>query len=66
MIDCDIVKKIWDDFEITLYKIHPLPITNEEKTLGIIHKNPTTGILLRNWLTFLLRQIISIENMCER
>ena len=59
IVDCKIVEQIWNELEITLYKIHPIPVTKEEKALGIVHKKTSTAILLRNWLTYLLRQIIS-------
>ena len=40
-------------------ELHPVPVSDEEKAFGIVQKKQTTGILLRNWLTYLLRQIIS-------
>ena len=49
----------WDELEITLYRIYEEPISIEEKILGIVEKKPTKGSLLRNWLTFILRQAIS-------
>ena len=44
--------------EPTLVKLHPAPVTMEGKVLGIIKKNPTPGILLRNWITYSLRKYI--------
>ena len=44
-----------------LKKLHPANVTKEEKAFGIVHKKQTTGILLRNWLTYLLRQTIAEE-----
>ena len=41
--------------------MHPSPVTDEEKAFGIIHKKQTTGSLLRNWLTFQLRECITQE-----
>ena len=40
---------------------YPNSVTNEEKAFGIIGKKQTPGILLRNWLTYLLREYISKE-----
>ena len=55
----------WDELEITLYRIYEEPISIEEKILGIVEKKPTKGSLLRNWLTFILRQAISdTESKC--
>ena len=40
------------------------PINNEEKALGIIHIKRTIGILLRNWLTYRMReQILHFERL---
>ena len=34
-------------------------MSNEEKAVGIFERRPNEGVLLRNWLTFVLRQAIS-------
>ena len=47
----------WDELEITLYKIHEVPVSNNEKAVGVVEKNE--GVLLRNWLTFVLRQAVA-------
>ena len=44
---------------VNLYRVYKEPIAIEEKVLGIVEKKPTEGSLLRNWLTFILRQAIS-------
>ena len=44
--------------EPILKQLHPQMITDEEKAFGITHKTKTIGILLRNWLTYLLRECI--------
>ena len=36
-------------------------VSEEEKAFGIIQETTTTGILLRNWLTYLLRNCIMQE-----
>ena len=59
MMDCELVNKLWDNIEPTLKQLHPVFVSNNERALGIVMKKPTTGVLLRNWLTFLLRKIIS-------
>ena len=38
-----------------------MPVSEEEKAFGISQKKASTGILLRNWVTYLLRECISQE-----
>ena len=38
-----------------------MPVTDEEKAFGILQKKQNNGIILRNWLTYLLRQCIAQE-----
>ena len=54
---CTTVQNLWKEIEPHLLKIHPNPVTKQEMAFGIIGK--TKNIILRNWLTFLLRQTIS-------
>ena len=58
-MECEITNKAWNELEITLYRIYEIPVSNEEKAVGIFEKRPTEGVLLRNWLTYVLRQAIS-------
>ena len=45
----------------TLKKLHNKHIDDEEKALGIVHiKNNVTGIMLRNWVTYKMREHILI------
>ena len=55
-LDCRITSILWKDLEFHLNKIHSKPITDLEKIFGL--QGNTPGIILRNWLTFLLRQCI--------
>ena len=59
ILECEITKKAWNELEITLYRIYEIPVSNEEKAVGIFEERPTEGLLLRNLLTFVLRQAIS-------
>ena len=61
IIGCSFVNRLWEDIEPLLKRFHPITITEEEKAFGIVQKKQTTGILLRNWLTFLLRECIAQE-----
>ena len=58
MLDCNLVNDIWQYIQPLLVKLYPLPITDSEKVLGIVKNKPSSGILLRNWVTFLLRKVI--------
>ena len=48
---------LWKDLEPHLCEIHPVPVTDIEKVFGLHGHTP--NIILRNWLTFLLRQCIT-------
>ena len=58
---CDFTNRLWKDIEPVLMKLHPTAVSLEKKAMGITQENVTTGILLRNWITYLLRQCISQE-----
>ena len=60
-MDCKFTRKIWDDIKPLLQKLYPDDITEEEKAFGIVKKKQTDGILLRNWITYLMRECISYE-----
>ena len=51
--------RIWDDIEPLLIKLYDISVSNEEKAFGIIKKKPSNGVLARNWVTYLMRQVIS-------
>ena len=62
ILDCDFVNKIWKQIEPLLFSLHNVKVTEEEKAFGIVKIKSTTGIHLRNWLTYKLReQIMSCE-----
>ena len=42
-----------------MYRIYEVPVSKEEKAVGIVEKSSNEGILLRNCLTFVLRQAIA-------
>jgi len=48
ILNCDMVNEL-----------HPNAVSDEEKVFGLITKNKSPGILLRNWLTYLLRFCIT-------
>ena len=56
-LECDITKKLWEDLEPHLLRIHNVGVTDLEKVFGLTGNSP--NITLRNWLTFILRQCIA-------
>lgn len=59
ILHCHFTNTLWSEIEPCIKQIHPLNITEEEKAFGIVKKKQTVGILLRNWVTYLLRDFIS-------
>ena len=59
ILHCPFSNQLWSDIEPILRRIHPININIEEQAFGIIQKKPKVGVLLRNWLTYLLREFIS-------
>ena len=58
ILHCDFVNTIWIQMQPILSRLYRKSIDNEEKALGIIHIKSTTGIILRNWLTYKMREQI--------
>ena len=53
------VRSLWSDIHPFLETIHSAPITNYEMAFGL--DGLTAPVLLRNWLTFKFRQVISFQ-----
>ena len=50
-----------------LLSLHSTPITDEEKALGMVTIKSTTGVMLRNWVTYKLReQLIIFERKASK
>ena len=65
ILHCDFANTIWTNMEPTLKKLHNKPIDDEEKALGIVQIKNVTGIMLRNWVTYKMReQILTYERQC--
>ena len=60
ILHCDFVNNIWTQMQPILSSLHRLSITDEEKALGIVTIKSTTGIVLRNWLTYKLREQVML------
>ena len=59
LLECEATRLAWDELEITLYRIFEIPVSDEEKSVGIVQQKPTEAALLRNFLTFVLRQAVA-------
>ena len=56
-LNCTTVQNLWKEIEPHLLNICPTPVTEREMAFGIPGRSK--NIILRNWLTFLLREVIS-------
>ena len=56
ILHCKFVNQVWIQAKPLLNSLHEKSITDEEKGLGIVNMNGTVGIMLRNWVTFKLRE----------
>ena len=56
---CPFVRELWQDIHPFLDTIHSAPLSDYEMAFGL--NGHTAPILLRNWLTFKFRQIISFQ-----
>ena len=64
ILHCDFVNSIWTHMQPILSQLYSKSISDEEKALGIITIKSTNGILLRNWLTYKLReQVMQFERI---
>ena len=61
ILHCKFIKTLWTKMEPRLLDLHPVPVSEEEMVFGIVLKKQTTGSLLRNWITFLLRELTMQE-----
>ena len=55
-LECQVTSSIWQQMEPYLLYLSPCPVTDFEKIFGMIGTTPE--VILRNWLTFILRQCI--------
>ena len=53
ILDCPVVVSLWKEIEPLLLRIRPSPVTEQEKIFGMLGNSP--AIVLRNWLTYVLR-----------
>ena len=55
-LECTVTQNLWNDLEPHLRRLSPTGISEKEMVFGIAGHKP--GIILRNWITFLLRHCI--------
>ena len=61
------MNQVWIQAQPLLNALHEKPITDEEKALGIVNMKGTADIMLRNWVTFKLReQIMFFERKASK
>ena len=58
LLHCQFVNTIWGLIQSILIQFCPDPVTDSEKALGIIHIRKSPGMIVRNWLTYRLREKI--------
>ena len=64
LLHCQFVNIVWGLIQPTLIKFYPNPVTDSEKALGIIHIRKTPEMIIRNWLTYRMReQIMNYERI---
>ena len=56
-LDCPLTQKLWQDLAPYLNLLYTFPVTDQEKVFGITGDG-SPSIILRNWLTFNLRNCI--------
>ena len=56
-LECWMTQKLWRDLEPCLLQLSASPVTDHEKVFGMVGHTPC--VLLRNWLTFILRHCIA-------
>ena len=61
-ISCHVIAQLWIELEGHLKVINPAPLSDCEKIFGMHGSTP--NVLLRNWLTYLFRQIVAEQEGC--
>ena len=62
MLDCTFTNTIWTDLQPMLGRFRSIVVNDQEKTLGLVDVKSSSGTLLRNWVTYKVReQIMKFE-----
>ena len=59
ILDCQFSTRMWAHLEPCLRELEPSGVSKEEMAFGILRKKPGIGVLMRNWVSYLLREFIS-------
>ena len=60
ILDCDFANSVWTELQPFLRRLLATNVNDQEKALGIVSVKPSPGILLRNWVTFKVREQIMV------
>ena len=55
---CDFVNTVWTQLTPTLIKLHDKSVDDIEKAFGIVDIKKSNGMILRNWITYKMRELI--------
>ena len=61
ILHCPYTVNLWNEIEPILKEINPTPVNDEEKSFGLTTRITSDDIILRNWLTYTLRDCIREE-----
>ena len=61
ILHCDFTNLIWTELQPILRRFLNKSVDDQEKALGLVNIKPSPGILLRNWVTFKVREQIMIS-----
>ena len=58
MLNCRFTNTVWEDLQHILRKFESRGVNDQEKALGLVNVRSSPGILLRNWVTYKIREEI--------
>ena len=61
ILACDYTNTLWKDLEPILLQLNPNTVTKNEMAFGLVTTDYNYGIILRNWITYNLRDLILKE-----
>ena len=60
ILHCGFTNSVWVELRPILRRFLDQDISDQEKAIGLVNVKPSPGILLRNWVTFSVREQIMI------
>ena len=58
IMHCEFVDTLWTQITPTLIKLHDKSVDDLEKAFGIVNIKKSNGMILRNWITYKMRELI--------